>query len=195
MKTTTLFFGFVIFTVSLFGQSNPHKYPDLIRIADSLYNAKDFKNSAFAFSKAFKSNGWKATSKEHYNAACSWALANYPDSAFYHLNFIATKMNYTDYGHIKGDPDLKSLYPDKRWQPFTELVKANKDKAYASIDFIAINGFKVEALTSGMQNNKAGKPAVVFENGLASSFGSWDIVVEEISKTNAVFRYNRPRIG
>ena len=104
-------------------------------------------------------------------------------------------MNYTDYGHIKGDPDLKSLYPDKRWQPLIELVKANKDKAYASIDFIAINGFKVEALTSGMQNNKTNKPVVVFENGMASSFGSWDIVVEEISKTNAVFRYNRPRIG
>ena len=52
MKTTTLFFAFVIFTVSLFGQSTPQKYPDLIRIADSLYNGKDFKNSAFAFSDA-----------------------------------------------------------------------------------------------------------------------------------------------
>ena len=195
MKTTPLFFGFVIFTVSLFGQSNPQKYPDLIRIADSLYNAKDFKKSAFTFSRAFKANGGNATSKEHYNAACSWALANCPDSAFYHLNYIATKMNYTDYGHIKGDPDLKSLYRDKRWQSFVELVKANKDIAYSNIDFITVNGFKVEALTSGMQNNKANKPVVVFENGLASSFGSWDIVAEEISKTNAVFRYNRPRIG
>jgi len=195
MKTTSFFFGFVIFTVSLFGQSTPQKYPDLVRIADSLYNAKNFKNSAFAFSKAFKANGWNAKSKEHYNAACSWALANYPDSAFYHLNYIATKMNYTDYGHIKGDPDLKSLYSDKRWQPILELVKANKDKAYSNIDFITMNGFKVEVLTSGMQNNKADKPAVVFENGLASSFGSWDTVVAEISKTNAVFRYNRPRIG
>jgi pimeloyl-ACP methyl ester carboxylesterase len=195
MKTTTLVLGFVIFTVFLFGQNNPQKYPGLIRIADSLYNANDFKNSAFTFSKAFEANGWNATSKEHYNAACSWALANYPDSAFYHLNYVATKMNYTDWGHIKGDPDLKSLYSDKRWQSFTELVKANKEIAYANIDFITINGFKVEALTSGMQHNKPNRPVVVFENGMASSFGSWDIVTEEISKTNAVFRYNRPRIG
>jgi hypothetical protein len=65
MKTIPLFFGFVIFTVSLFGQSTPQKYPDLVRIADSLYNAKDFKNSAFTFSKAFKANGWNATPKEH----------------------------------------------------------------------------------------------------------------------------------
>jgi len=195
MKTTTLFFGFVIFTVSLLGQGTLQRYPDLVRVADSLYNVKDFRNSAFTFSKAFEANGWNATSKEHYNAACSWALANYPDSAFYHLNHIATKMNYTDYGHIKGDPDFKSLHSDKRWQSFTELVKANKDIAYANIDFITINGYKVEVLPSGMQNNEADKPVVVFENGLASSFGSWDIVAKEISKTNAVFRYNRPRIG
>lgn len=195
MKKTTLFFGFLIFSVSLSGQSNPQKYADLVRIADSLYNAKDFKNSAFAFSAAFKAPDSKITRNHRYNAACSWALANYPDSAFYHLNFIATKMNYTDYGHIKGDPDLKSLYSDQRWQSIIELVKANKDIAYSNTDFIPVNGFKVEVLTSGIQNNNANKPAVVFENGMASSFGSWDMVAEEISKTNAVFRYNRPRIG
>jgi pimeloyl-ACP methyl ester carboxylesterase len=195
MKTTTLFFGFVIFTVSLLGQNTPQKYPDLVRIADSLYNAKDYKNSAFAFSDAFKAPDSKITKNHRYNAACSWALANFPDSAFYHLNYVATKMNYTDYGHIKGDPDFKSLYSDKRWQSIVDLVNANKEIAYSNIDFITVNGFKVEVLTCGMQNNKANKPVVVFENGMASSFGSWDTVVEEISKTNAVFRYNRPRIG
>jgi len=195
MKTTTLFLSFVILTVFLFGQSTPQKYPDLIRIADSLYNAKDFKHSAFAFSDAFKAPDSKITINHRYNAACSWALANYPDSAFYHLNYIATKMNYTDYGHLKGDTDFKSLYSDKRWQSIMSLVKANKDKAYSKIDFVTLNGYKVEVLTSGMQNNKANKPVVVFENGMASSFGSWDTVVKEIAKTNAVFRYNRPRIG
>ncbi|MBE0649899.1 MAG: alpha/beta hydrolase [Bacteroidales bacterium] len=195
MKTTTLFLGLLFCAVSLFGQTVTRKYDFLIRKADSLYQVKDFKNSAFAFSAAFKAPDSRITRNHRYNAACSWALANYPDSAFYQLNFIATKMNYTDYGHIKGDPDLKSLYSDKRWQSILELVKANKDIAYANIDFITINGHKVEVLTSGMQNNKANKPVVVFENGMASSYGSWDTVVEEISKTNAVFRYNRPRIG
>ena len=195
MKTTTVFLSFVIFTISLLGQTTPQRYPDLIRIADSLYNAKDYKNSAFAFSAAFKASDSKITINHHYNAACSWALANYPDSAFYRLNYIATRMNYTDYAHIKGDPDFKSLYSDKRWQSIIDLVKANKDKAYSNIDFVTVNGFKAEVLTAGMQNNKANKPAVVFENGLASSFGSWDTVAIEISKTNAVFRYNRPRIG
>ena len=193
MKTTTLFLGFLICIVSLFGQTR--RYDILIRKADSLYQVKDFKNSAFSFSYAFKAPDSRITINQRYNAACSWALANYPDSAFYQLNYITTKLNYTDYGHIKGDPDFKSLYSDKRWQSLIELVKANKDKAYSNIDFITIDGFKVEVLTAGMQNDKAYKPVVVFENGMASSFGSWDTVVEDISRTNAVFRYNRPRIG
>ena len=192
---TTLLLSLLICTLSIFSQTNTHKYEILIRQADSLYQVKDFKNSAFAFSAAFKVPDAKITMNHRYNAACSWALANYPDSAIFHLNYIATKMNYTDYGHIKGDPDLKSLHSDKRWQSIIELVKANKDKAYSNIDFATVNGFKVEVLTFGMQKNKPDKPVVVFENGLASSFGSWDTVAEEISKTNAVFRYNRPRIG
>jgi len=195
MKSTTTFLIFVISSSFLFGQSVSQNYSDLVRKADSLYQVKDYKNSALAFSGAFKANDWSATSNEHYNAACSWALAKVPDSAFYHLNYVATKMNYTDYGHIKGDPDLKSLHSDKRWQPLIEVVKANKDIAYSNIDFITIDRFKIEVLTSGMENNPADKPVVVFENGMASGFGSWETVAAEISKTNAVFRYNRPRIG
>lgn len=195
MKKPLLLIGIVLFELSLFAQKTPPKYQDLIRTADSLYTVKDYKNSAIAFSKAFKSNGWKATSKEHYNAACSWSLANNPDSAFYHLNYVASKMNYTDYGHIKGDPDFKLLHADKRWLPLAELIKANKDLAYSKIDFITVKGHKIETLSAGSQNNKPDKPAVVFENGMAGSFGSWDKVAEEISKTNVVFRYNRPRIG
>lgn len=191
----TLLLSLLICTLSIFSQTNTYKYEILIRQADSLYQVKEFKKSAYAFSDAFKATDSRSTKNHRYNAACSWALANVPDSAIYHLNYIATQMNYTDYGHIKGDPDFKSLYSDKRWQSIIELVKANKDKAYSNIDFVTVNGFKAEVLTSGMQNNKANKPVVVFENGMASSFGSWDTVVEEISKTNAVFRYNRPRIG
>ena len=41
MKTTTLFFGLVLVTVSVLGQVNPLKYPDLVRKADSLYTVQD----------------------------------------------------------------------------------------------------------------------------------------------------------
>jgi pimeloyl-ACP methyl ester carboxylesterase len=195
MKTTTLFLGFVIYTVSLLGQNNPQKYSELIRKADSLYNAKDFKNSALSFSNAFKANGWKTTLNERYNAACSWALANCSDSAFFNLSYIASKMNYTNHGHIKSDPDLKSLYNDNRWKPLLALVMENKKKSFPNVELIPVNGFKVETVTFGMENNQNGKPVIVFENGMATGYNLWESVIETISKKSCVFAYNRPRIG
>jgi pimeloyl-ACP methyl ester carboxylesterase len=195
MKTTTTFLIFVISSSFLFGQSVSQNYSDLVRKADSLYRAKDFNNSALTYSNAFKATDWNGMLNDRYNAACSWALANNADSAFSNLNYITNSLNYSNYEHIKGDPDLKMLHNDNRWKPLIAAVKANKDEAYANIDFITLNGFKVEVLTSGMENNQAGKPTVVFENGMASGFGSWETIAAEISKTNAVFRYNRPRIG
>jgi pimeloyl-ACP methyl ester carboxylesterase len=104
-------------------------------------------------------------------------------------------MNYTNYGHIKSDPDLKSLCTDNRWKPLIERVKANKDKAFASMDFITLNGHKVEVYTTGMMNNQINKPVIVFENGMADTYDRWNAIIADVSKTNAVFAYNRPRIG
>jgi len=195
MKSTLLSITLCLCTASLFCQTNSGRYDVIIRKADSLYQVKEFEKSAFAFSDAFKASDSRITRNHRYNAACSWALANYPDSAFYYLNYVATKMNYTDYGHIKGDPDFKSLYRDKRWQSILELVKANKDKAFANLDFITLNGKKVEVYTTGMKNNQNNKPVIVFENGMADTYERWKAIIDEVSKTSAVFAYNRPRIG
>jgi len=134
MKKTTLIFAFILSTTLTFGQNIPQEYFDLVRIADSLYNAKDFKNSANKYSDAFKANGWKGMSNDRYNAACSWALAAVPDSSFFQLDRIATKMNYTNYGHITTDPDLSSLHNDKRWTQLLEIIKQNKHKAEANLN-------------------------------------------------------------
>jgi hypothetical protein len=115
-----------------FGQSQ--EYLRFIANGDSLYKAKDYKNSALNYSSAFKSNGWKGRSPDRYNAACSWALAGNADSAFFQLQRIATKANYTNYEHITTDPDLNGLHGDKRWQPLIGLVKQNKEKAEANLD-------------------------------------------------------------
>lgn len=195
MKTSTLLLGLLIWTTSIFGQTSISKYDAFIKKADSLYQIKDYKNSAYAFSNAFNSSNSKITINHRYNAACSYALAYNPDSAFFNLNCIATQMNYNKYGHIKTDPDLKSLYSDKRWEPLIGIVKANKDKFYADIDFVTVNGYKVEVYTAGMENNNTNKPVIVFENGMADSYDRWKAIIDEVSKTNAVFSYNRPRIG
>lgn len=121
-----------IFTQVTFGQNA--EYFSLVKKADSLYKAKDFKTSAFAYSAAFKSNGWVGISDDRYNAACSWALANNSDSSFFQLNRIATKANYMNYGHITTDPDLNSLHNDNRWKPLLDLIKRNKEKAEANLN-------------------------------------------------------------
>ncbi|MEI7499677.1 MAG: alpha/beta hydrolase [Bacteroidota bacterium] len=195
MKTTTLFLGLLICATSLLGQTNVLKYEALIRKADSLYQVKDFKHSAFAFSDAFIAPDAKITINHRYNAACSWALANYSDSAFSNLNYITTGMNYTNYGAIKSDPDLISLHNDNRWNPLLEKVLANRKEAFPNLDLVKVNGFKIELVTYGMENNQKGKPVIVFENGRGTDFEYWLPVINEVSKENATFAYNRPRIG
>jgi hypothetical protein len=134
MKQTILIFAIILLTTMTFGQNIPKEYFDLVKIADSLYNTKDFRKSADKYSEAFKANGWKGLSNDRYNAACSWALASAPDSAFFQLDRIATLMNYLNYGHITSDPDLNSLHNDNRWKPLIEKIKQNKDKSEANLN-------------------------------------------------------------
>lgn len=134
MRKTVLFLVFSISVFIAISQNSPANYTVLLKKADSLYKAKDYLKSAFTYSEAFKVNGWKASSNDRYNAACSWALANYPDSAFFNLYRIANFMNYTNYGHITVDKDLISLHQDERWNPLLDIIKQNKDKAEANLN-------------------------------------------------------------
>ena len=134
MKHRILIVTLAISTTIVFGQTNTKSYFDLVKQADSLYNAGGFLNSANKYSDAFKANNWEGTSNDRYNAACSWALAAVPDSAFFQLDKIIVIMNYTDYGHIATDPDLNSLHTDKRWIPLLEIIKLNKEKAEVNLN-------------------------------------------------------------
>lgn len=124
-KSCLIIFVFVLQN-SLFGQQDfaINQYRKFTTKADSLYNAKDYKNSGHAYSSAFK---YASSSNDRYNAACSWALAGYPDSAFFQLNLIAS--NYHDYNHISTDSDLNSLHNDERWIPLIEIIKHSKEKS------------------------------------------------------------------
>ena len=132
MKHTILILSFILTTTLNFGQNVPKEYFDLVKIADSLYNAKNYRNSAEKYSEAFKSNKWKGYPNDRYSAACSWALAAIPDSAFFQLDRIATKSKYTNYGEITTDADLVSLHRDQRWTPLLEKIKQNKEKEEAN---------------------------------------------------------------
>lgn len=132
MKKNLLLICCIITAQFSFGQSA--EYYTLVKMADSLYKAKDFKGSALKYSVAFKVNGWKGISYDRYNAACSWALADNPDSSFFQLNKIATEANYINYKHITSDADLNSLHNDNRWNPLLEIINQNKEKAEAMLN-------------------------------------------------------------
>jgi pimeloyl-ACP methyl ester carboxylesterase len=72
---------------------------------------------------------------------------------------------------------------------------ANKRKVFPNLDLVTVNGFQVEMMISSMSNYKNKKPVVVFENGRGSDFEYWLPIINEISKQNTTFAYNRPRIG
>ena len=134
MKKSYFIFILLFITYCSFSQGLPAAYSSNVRIADSLYNAGDYLNSGKTYSNAFEANGWKGLSNHRYNAACSWALAGVTDSAFFQLERIARKANYTNYGHITTDTDLNSLHSDTRWQPLLDLILQNKEKAEVNLN-------------------------------------------------------------
>lgn len=123
-----------LFIINLgYGQDRA-KYDALIKEAWSLYESNDFLKSGHKYTEAFIAFGGKGMVNDRYNAACSWALANEPDSAFVQLFKIAENGNYTNLGHITIDTDLILLRNDERWNRVIDKVKANKEKAEASLD-------------------------------------------------------------
>ncbi len=134
MKKALLVILLVLNSTITSAQSFPQEYYKLIKKADSLYNAKDYENSGFKYSEAFKTNRWQGLTNDRYQAACSWAMASVADSAFLQLTKIAIEANYASYGQIITDPNLNSLHTDKRWNPLLEKIKQNKDKSEANLN-------------------------------------------------------------
>ncbi len=121
--------------IKISAQRVSSEYDRLVQKADSFYKIKEYKKSALVYSRAFKSVGWKGSMTDRYNAACSWALAGYPDSAFFNLMRITSSIQrYSNLSHITVDNDLMSLHNDKRWKPLIDSVKGNKDRAEARIN-------------------------------------------------------------
>ena len=108
----------VIVTIILFNISfaqDGKRYSELINEAWKLYEGKEYLKSGQKYSEAFVASGNKGSLDDRYNAACSWALANQPDSSFIQLFKIAKSGYYTDLVHITTDSDLNSLHTDERW--------------------------------------------------------------------------------
>lgn len=131
-KTVLIILLFSFFSGAGFAQSE--EYSTLIKKAESLFEAKDYKGAATAYSDAFRSIGWKGYETDRYNAACAWAKAEIPDSAFYQLFRIAEKTKYKNIEHLTSDSDLDKLHNDKRWNELLAFVRKNKEEAEAHLN-------------------------------------------------------------
>lgn len=136
MKRTIVIALIVIISNFAFGQNDMTEYNVHVNKADSLYKAKDYKQSAIEYQKAFDSNNGKAYPNDRYNAACSFALSGETEKAFYHLLYSATHplIKYKNYSHITTDTDLNSLHDNILWEKLLTEVKANKEEAEKDLD-------------------------------------------------------------
>ena len=132
----------LLLSSNFYGQINPAKrnlsYYDYVVMADSLYRAKDYENSALAYSAAFKSIGGKGISHDRYNAACAWAKVGNADSAFAQLFHIVEKAFYKDYDKVVGEEDFELLHSDYRWDKLLMLIKESND---FNLGFERVNDF------------------------------------------------------
>jgi hypothetical protein len=87
---TTLWLFVLNFT---YGQEQD-KYSEIIREAASLYETGAYQEAGEKYAAAFKT--FQASLGDRYYAACAWALANQPDSAFVQLFQIAADAAYTN---------------------------------------------------------------------------------------------------
>lgn len=132
-------FIFSIFFSCFFWVRNAHAqqeqvYDSLVTQAFGFYEVKEYKASADKYAEAFAAFGGKGFTGDRYNAACSWALAGVPDSAFVQLLMISQSGNYSNLEHISSDTDLNTLHKDKRWKKVINSVKKNKEKEEANFD-------------------------------------------------------------
>lgn len=132
LRSTLLCCVFAV-PVAMYGQ-DMERYKELVGEAWALYEQEQYPASAATYSAAFEALGGKGTSNDRYNAACSYALAGVPDSAFHHLFRIAEMMDYANVQHLTTDEDLRGLHGDERWQRLVTTVQANKDRIEANYD-------------------------------------------------------------
>jgi hypothetical protein len=138
MKKSVLIILFSLFCNTLLGQVKGRNFLELVRAADSLYEAKAYLASAQTYSLAFRVGGQKATLNNFYDAACSWALSNTPDSAFIML-FKVADQKYYNLAHITNDADLIVLHNDKRWNVLLDRINDNKKSMEANFNMPIVN--------------------------------------------------------
>ena len=63
--------------------------------------------------------------------------------------------------------------------------------AYSQERLVKVNGINFNVNTKGLESRKANSPVVIFENGMGVGQGTWDTVLNDLSKVAPVVTYDR----
>lgn len=119
---------FLYLTSSVDGQMDIKNYLDSISKAEKLFRSNKYIESATLYSKTFLQNNDLGRISDRYKAASCWALIGIADSAFYQLNKIVEKGNFSEEELIKADYNLITLQKDQRWKTLLGNIRLNKAK-------------------------------------------------------------------
>jgi len=128
MEKPSLLFFFILFLNLSFGQSKFKPTENYIRQSSkafSLYNEKNYVQSAKSYDTLFNDNNGRGLRIDKYNAACVWSLAGNKDQAFYYLNQSLLTNEWVNLSNIDSDSDLSSLHSDMRWQLLNDKIRMN----------------------------------------------------------------------
>jgi pimeloyl-ACP methyl ester carboxylesterase len=67
-------------------------------------------------------------------------------------------------------------------------------KAFSQERLVKVNGINFNVYTKGLENRKANSPVLIFENGMGVGLGSWDTVLDALSKAAPAIAYDRANV-
>jgi acetyl esterase/lipase len=118
--------------------SNGQTAEQLYKKGDSLYRAKDYKNSAATYSAAIRMQGKNIDLNNYWRAASRWAAAGDADSSFYFLDILSgsAEISVGDVNGIDTDKDFNSIKKDKRWAATLDKMTSRAASNYKIEEFI-----------------------------------------------------------
>lgn len=187
MKKQLITICCIIVSYGVLGQDYSKEYSAFKKAGDSLYKIKEYRRSALAYSSALRAKGLAPTIDDRWEAASSWSLGNFPDSAFLQLNSIAVSNDLTIsyFDNIINDKDFTRLHNDKRWQRVKDKMFANAKK-----NFLAAT-IKPPGKDSTARRMEAASYWILINN-FDSAFAYLDIIANESNvATYKLVLYNK----
>jgi hypothetical protein len=129
MRYILYYIGLITLPISsTFSQNFDEQYLAGVKLSDSLFQSANFEEAGIRYNDTFRRNGGIAYLPDRYAAAITWAQANQPDSAFFHIFRIIDRIKYYDIEKVENDSLLQRLRSDPRWDVALAMIKSNKQE-------------------------------------------------------------------